>query len=251
MARPLKDGVDYFPKDTDFYADDKVRLLRAEFGSKGMYLLDYILCDLYGKNGYFIKWDKNKCYLVSDGAGCGCSPEFVAEFISGCIRCSFFDKRVFEMFGALTSVGIQRRFIRMLNSRENFTFIEEYFLLDISDKKDVPQGILNKLAFKKVSDKENEVKSKDNPNKSKDNSQSKIEENKVEESRVEESIIDDSHRPPAPYEQIKDMYTTYVHHILNYAQCQIVERKQLKQDLDSTVLTISNVCLRKRKIAVF
>ena len=206
MARPLKDGVDYFPKDTDFYADDKVRLLRAEFGSKGMYLLDYILCDLYGKNGYFIKWDKNKCYLVSDGAGCGCSPEFVSEFISGCIRCSFFDKRVFEMFGALTSVGIQRRFIRMLNSRENFTFIEEYFLLDTSDKKDVPQGILNKLAFKKVSDKENEVKSKDNPNKNKDNSQSKIEENKVEESRVEESIIDDSHRSPAPYEQIKDMY---------------------------------------------
>lgn len=206
MARPLKDGVDYFPKDTDFYADDKVRLLRAEFGSKGMYLLDYILCDLYGKNGYFIKWDKNKCYLVSDDAGCGCSPEFVAEFISGCIRCSFFDKRVFEMFGALTSVGIQRRFIRMLNSRENFTFIEEYFLLDTSDKKDVPQGILNKLAFKKVSDKENEVKSKDNPNKNKDNSQSKIEENKVEESRVEESIIDDSHRSPAPYEQIKDMY---------------------------------------------
>ena len=99
MARPLKDGVDYFPKDTDFYADDKVRLLRAEFGSKGMYLLDYILCDLYGKNGYFIKWDKNKCYLVSDGAGCGCSPEFVAEFISGCIRCSFFDERVFDMFG--------------------------------------------------------------------------------------------------------------------------------------------------------
>ena len=145
---------------------------------------------------------------MSDGAGCGCSPEFVAEFISGCIRCSFFDKRVFEMFGALTSVGIQRRFIRMLNSRENFTFIEEYFLLDTSDKKDVPQGILNKLAFKKVSDKENEVKSKDNPDKSKVNSQSRIEENKVKENRVEESRIDNSHRPPAPYEQIKDMYNS-------------------------------------------
>ena len=134
MARPLKDGVDYFPKDTDFYADDKVRLLRAEFGSKGMYLLDYILCDLYGKNGYFIKWDKNKCYLVSDGAGCGCSPEFVAEFISGCIRCSFFDKRVFEMFGALTSVGIQRRFIRMLNSRENFTLKNTFCLIHLIKK---------------------------------------------------------------------------------------------------------------------
>ena len=53
MARPLKDGVDYFPKDTGFYEDDKIRLLRVEFGAKGMYLLDYLLCDLYGKNGYY------------------------------------------------------------------------------------------------------------------------------------------------------------------------------------------------------
>ena len=163
MARPLKDGVDYFPKDTDFYADDKVRLLRAEFGSKGMYLLDYILCDLYGKNGYFIKWDKNKCYLVSDGAGCGCSPEFVAEFISGCIRCSFFDKRVFEMFGALTSVGIQRRFIRMLNSRENFTFIEEYFLLDTSDKKMFRKVFLINLHSKRFPIKKTKLKVKITP----------------------------------------------------------------------------------------
>ncbi len=62
------------------------------------------------------------------------------------------------------------------------------------------------LHSKRFPIKKNEVKSKDNPNKNKDNSQSKIEENKVEESRVEESIIDDSHRSPAPYEQIKDMY---------------------------------------------
>ncbi|MBQ9229221.1 MAG: DUF4373 domain-containing protein, partial [Eubacterium sp.] len=40
--------------DTDFYNDDKVRLLRAEFGAKGMYLLHFLLCECYGKNGYFI-----------------------------------------------------------------------------------------------------------------------------------------------------------------------------------------------------
>lgn len=50
MARPIKDGVDYFPKDTDFYQDDKVRLLRARFGPKGMYLLDYISAR------YMAKW---------------------------------------------------------------------------------------------------------------------------------------------------------------------------------------------------
>lgn len=183
MARPLKDGVDYFPKDTDFYNDDKVRLLRGEFGAKGMYLLDYILCDLYGKNGYYMKWDDSKCFLVSDGAGCGCVPGFVAEFIAGCIRCGIFDKTVFNMFSVLTSAGIQRRFIRMLKSRNSFTFYEEYFLLNINNEKDVPQGILDKLAFEKVSDKENGFKIKENPVKSTENSQNKIEENKIDKNK--------------------------------------------------------------------
>ena len=171
MARPIKDGVDYFPKDTDFYSDDKVRLLRAEFGAKGMYILDYLLCDLYNKNGYFLKWDKNKCFLVSDGAGCGCSPEYIMEFINGCLRCSFFDEGVFKMFGVLTSKGIQRRYIRMFKSRDEIRMIKEYFLLDTSDKNEVPTGILNKLTLKNVSCTENPVKSTENPVKSTDNSQ--------------------------------------------------------------------------------
>jgi len=176
VARPLKDGVGYFPKDTDFYEDDKVRLLRAEFSAKGMYALDYILCDLYGKNGYFIKWDKNKCFLVSDGAGCGCSPEFIAELIAGCVRCSFFDERVFNMFGILTSAGVQRRYMRMFNSRGEIRMIKEYWLLDIEDEKDVPAGILNKLIFKSLKTTENPVKCTENPDKSTVNTQSKIEE---------------------------------------------------------------------------
>lgn len=183
MARPAKAGIDYFSKDVSFYEDDKVRLLRAEFGAKGMYLLDYMLCDLYGKNGYYMKWDKEKCFLVSDGAGCGLAPNFIGEFVAGCVRCSFFDKRVFDLFGVLTSAGIQRRFVRALNSRGKFTFIEEYFLLDLTDTEDVPAGILNKLAFKKVSDTENPVKSKENPVLFTDNAQKKRKEKKIEEKK--------------------------------------------------------------------
>lgn len=194
MARPLKDGVDYFPKDTGFYEDDKIRLLRVEFGAKGMYLLDYLLCDLYGKNGYYMQWDKSKCFLVSDGAGCGCGPEFVSEFVAGCIRCGFFDKTVFDLFGILTSAGIQRRFIRMLQGREKFTFIEEYFLLDKFDIKDCPQGILNKCNFKKVSNKENQVIYKENPVINTDNSQSKIEENKLKEIILNKSKTEHIHK---------------------------------------------------------
>ncbi len=189
MARPQKVGADYFPKDTHFYEDDKVKLLRAEFGAKGMYLLDYILCDLYGKDGYYTKWDKVKCYLVSDGAGCGCSPNFVEEFISGCVRYSLFDERAFNDFGIITSPGIQRRFVRMLNSREKFTFIEEYFLLDVNDTQDVPTGILNKITFKSISNKETLVTFKENGDNTTDNTQKKREENKLNEKKTEERKI--------------------------------------------------------------
>lgn len=179
MARPLKDGVDYFPFDTNFYDDDKVRILRAEFGAKGMYILNYLLCEIYGKNGYFIKWDNSRCFLVSDGAGCGCSPEYIREFISGALRCSFFDERVFKLFGVLTSSGIQRRYLRMFNSRDYIVMIEEYWLLDVNDKKDVPTGVLNKLAFKKVFGTENPDKITENPLKSTRNAQSKVKDTNV------------------------------------------------------------------------
>ncbi len=181
MARPIKDGVDYFPKDTDFYSDDKVRLLKAEFGAKGMFILDYLLCEIYGKEGYFIKWDKSKCFLVSDGAGCGCSPEYISEFISGCCRCSFFDERVLNAFGVLTSAGIQRRYLRMLNRREQISIIEEYWLLDVNNKNDVPAGVLNKLAFKKVSVYKNPVNVCNNPINVCNNPQSKIKESKIKQ----------------------------------------------------------------------
>ena len=175
MARPIKDGVDYFPKNTDFYIDDKVRLLRARFGAKGMYLLDYLLCDIYGKNGYFIEWNENKCFLVSDGAGCGCDSGFIKEFITGCLQCSFFNERVFKMFGVLTSEGIQRRYIRMFNSRDEIQIIKEYWLLDLNNKKDVPTSVLNKLTLKSF-------KSTENPDKSTENPQNKINQNKGKES---------------------------------------------------------------------
>ena len=191
MARPLKDGANYFPKDIDFYTDDKVRLLRAEFGAKGMYMLDYLLCEIY-KSGYYIQWDDDKCALVSDGAGCGCTPEFVGEFVNGCIRRSFFNKGVFDMFGVLTSAGIQRRFIRMLNQRTKYTFIEEYFLLDIDDTDDVPEGILNKLTFKKIISNENSIINNENPVINTDNTQIKENQNKTEK-----NIVDNSNRSTA------------------------------------------------------
>lgn len=187
MARPASVGASYFPKDCGFYRDDKIKILRSEFGAKGMYFLDYLLCELYEKEGYYMQWDKRKCYLVSDGAGCGCSPKFAEEMITRCVQESFFDKRVLNMFGVLTSCGIQRRFIRMLNKRTNFTFIEEYFLLDKTNEEDVPAGILNKLTFRKITGTENGVFGRENPINStgNDTNKSKLKKSKLNKKKRE------------------------------------------------------------------
>lgn len=204
MSRPLKDGVDAFLKDTQFYTDDKVRLLRAEFGAKGMYLLDYLLCEIYGKEGYYAKWGKEKCFLVSDGAGCGLTPTFCEEFVLGCIRCSFFDERVFNQFGILTSKSIQRRFARALKCRDSFTFFEEYFLLDLKDTKDIPPSILNKLTFKSVSDKVNRVSDEENPDKLSENELKKRNETKRKEKEENTGKSPD----PVSYEKIVELYNS-------------------------------------------
>ena len=188
MARPIKDGVDYFPKDANFYTDDKVRLLRAEFGAKGMYLLDYILCEIYGKEGYFLPWDKSRCFLVSDGAGCGCGPDLVEQFIAGCIRCSFFDKRVAESFGVLTSSGIQKRYVRMFGSRDFLNIEGRYFLLDVEDVKDVPGSIIPKLTLFYEST-ENPFKSTGNLVRNIGNKQIKVEVTNVTQNRVKVTFV--------------------------------------------------------------
>lgn len=157
MGRPRKDGVDFFSLDTGTFRDDKVKLLRAEFGAKGMYLLIYLLCEIYEKKGYYMQWDSDKCYLVSDGAGCACSPEFVSEFVRGCVARSFFDERVFNVFGVLTSESIQRRYLCAVRKRPNIEIIEDYFLLDVTSKKDVPEGSLANCTFRKISDGKTEV----------------------------------------------------------------------------------------------
>ena len=173
MSRPLKKGFGYFPKDTDFYSDDKVRIIRAEFGVKGMYLLDYLLCEVYGKDGYYLNWSESKCFLVSDGAGCGCSPQLVTEVVQGLVRCGFFDESVFNLFSVLTSAGIQRRYIRMFGSRERIELFEEYFLLDLDDKADIPQATLNKVTFKNISTTENPFKNTENHIKNTENALNK------------------------------------------------------------------------------
>ena len=179
MARPPRDGIDYFPCDVGLLRDEKVKLIKGEFGAEGVLVYLHLLCSLYEDNGYYKVWSDDVCILVSEEVGCGCNFSSTAEIVKGLIRRSLFDSRVANTFGVLTSAGIQRRYLRAASQRDDIQIISDYWLLDLNNKNDVPARIVNKVTFKKVSTCGNPNKTYGNPVKTSDNPQSKGKERKV------------------------------------------------------------------------
>lgn len=142
MARPRKIGLDYFPLDVDFFDDDKIQLIEAEFGAKGICVAIRLLCKVY-KNGYFYQWGGDECLLLSKQIGDGIVPSLVEEIVKGLVRRSFFDKGVFDSFRILTSRGIQRRYLDAAGrTRAGVKINPEIDLIHSSSllKQGLPQG---------------------------------------------------------------------------------------------------------------
>ena len=182
MARPTKTGLDYYPMDVGFLRDKKVRLLRSEFGASSVLFVLYVLGKVYEGDGYFLRWDKDELLLAADELRE--QPTYISEVLQGCLTRSLFDERVFQMFGVLTSAGIQRRYLRGCEKRDVITIVSEYWLLNTCSKSDVPAGIRAKLTLISVAGGNNDVNSPGNSENSPGNPQSKVKESKVKESRV-------------------------------------------------------------------
>ena len=80
---------------------------------------------------------------------------------------------MFNAFGVLTSAGIQRRYIRAVSQRDDISIIKEYWLLDATDRKDVPTSVLNKIAYKSALTNGNPDKTSFKPHKTSENPQSR------------------------------------------------------------------------------
>ena len=67
MARPRKIGLDYFPFDTDFFEDNKIRILKARYKGDGVFMYIFLLTEIYrSDNGYYIQVDEDFEYILSD-----------------------------------------------------------------------------------------------------------------------------------------------------------------------------------------
>lgn len=114
MARPRLTNLNYFPLNVDFFEDDKIQLIEADYGLKGVIIALKLLCKIYKEKGYYYQWGDDQCLLFAKKAGEGIRSSLVSEVVQGLVRRGFFDKTVFDSFNVLTSKGIQERYIKAL-----------------------------------------------------------------------------------------------------------------------------------------
>lgn len=136
MARTNKTGIDYFSFDVDFFNDDKIQLIEAEFGTKGSIIAIRLLCKIYNE-GYYYGWGEDQCLLFAKNSGSEFTPAIVQNIVNGLIRRSFFDANCYEKYHVLTSAGIQRRYLDATFRYKEVKLIEEYLLIECPSRDNV------------------------------------------------------------------------------------------------------------------
>lgn len=130
MARPNKEGLDYFPLDVDMDQDDKVALIEAEHGVIGFSVVIKLFMKIY-KEGYFYKWSEKEQLLLSRKINVDINT--IRKIVIDCIKWDIFNKKIFDEYKVLTSKGIQKRYLEAITRRKEALFIKEYLLIDIAE----------------------------------------------------------------------------------------------------------------------
>lgn len=112
MARPIKQGLTYFPFDVDFFNDEKIEAISGEFGIKGEIVAIKLLTAVY-RNGYFIEWSEMLQMKMLKSLP-SISKELLDQIISRLIKWEFFDEDLFNSEQVLTSRGIQKRYFEAM-----------------------------------------------------------------------------------------------------------------------------------------
>jgi hypothetical protein len=127
MARPLKQGLDYFPLDVDIDQDDKIQVIEAEHGPLGFVIIIKLLAKIY-KEGYYYKWGETEEILFSKRANV--DRNITRDVVNDCINYGIFDKNMFENHRILTSTGIQKRYFEAVLRRKEVFTERKYLLLN-------------------------------------------------------------------------------------------------------------------------
>jgi len=121
MARPVKQGIDYFPLDVDIENDDKLPMIIGEFGFKGEMIFIKLLAYIYKTEGYFIEWNEesqlkfaNRVSYITGGA----QVNLINQVVARCVKWGLFDRSLHESLNILTNKRIQNTWWEVAKKRK-------------------------------------------------------------------------------------------------------------------------------------
>ena len=137
MARPQKDGLDYFPFDVDFMKDTKVRRIARTFGCTGTMAIVMLFTDIYRTRGYYMNWDEDTCFDLSETLQC--EPELAAKIVDACVLAKIFNVDLFQDKAVLTSAAIQLRYLKInQDCKRQRTINPEFSLIELPQEAPQP-----------------------------------------------------------------------------------------------------------------
>ena len=170
MARPNKQGLDYFPLDVNLLTNLKVRRLISAQGINSIAVIIELLCRIYQGKGYYIERSNDLAFLISDALRSGISEGAVEEVIKKAIELGFFDANMLDDFGILTSESIQKTFFEATKKRKGVQYDGRFLLISINGYNNLVNVDINSINVHH-NEQSKEKKSKEN----------KIKENKTKE----------------------------------------------------------------------
>ena len=124
----IKQGLDYFPLNTDFMHDRVVRRVMKREGDSAFTILLYTLSYLYSGEGYYIHVDDDFYDELSDQLF-STDNDSVRRVLHLFVEYGFFDSSLYERYGILTSADIQRQFLFITKRRSRRHISPDYCLL--------------------------------------------------------------------------------------------------------------------------
>lgn len=161
MARPRKDGLDYYPMDVNFLGDIKVKKVIRSHGIQAIAVILHLLGTVYRDNGYYATYDDDLLFIIADELNL--EEKYVKSVVEKLLEVDFFNREQAEKNKVLTSIGIQERYRKATERR-------------------ISVNINDSLCIQKPRS------SGDDDSRS---TQSKVKESKVKESKVKESSTSD------------------------------------------------------------
>ena len=109
MARTAKDGLQYFPFSVHFFSEKDVKIIRSRFGSDGIVVYSYLLCEIF-KQGYYFQADDDFIMVMADEMNI--KENLIRQIINFLLTRSIFEKTLWESDKILTSAEIQRQYMK-------------------------------------------------------------------------------------------------------------------------------------------